>query len=112
MATRVFAWAGVNLEWLRCGLRSMTLKERASCTESVFPTHPHLRLISHPIHPEGVALGVTHLAEDGVGFQADIFCDRVARLQDESRVDLAILLGIVMTHQLLGTRLTGLSPKH
>jgi hypothetical protein len=75
----------------------------ASCTESVFPTHLHLRLISHPIHPEGIALGVTHLTEDGLGFQADIFCDRVARLQHESQVDLAILLGIVMAHELLGT---------
>jgi len=108
VATRVFARAGVNLEWLRCGLRSMTDKERASCTESVFPTRLHLRLISHPIHPEGIALGVTYLAEDGVGFQADIFCDRGARLQEESPVDLAILLGIVMAHE-LGHRLLGTS---
>jgi hypothetical protein len=90
VATRLFAWA-------------VTVKERASCTESVFPTHLHPRLISHPIHPEGIALGVTHLAEDGVGFQADLFSDRVARLQDESQVDLAILPGIVMAHELLGT---------
>jgi hypothetical protein len=79
---------------------AVTVNERASCTESVFPTHLHLRLISHPIHPEGIALGVTHLAEDG---QADILCDRVARLQDESQVDLAILPGMVMAHELLGT---------
>jgi hypothetical protein len=108
VATRIFLEAGVNLEWLSCGLPSMADAQRAICTDSVFPTHLHLRLIGHPVHLEGVALGVSYLAEDGVGFQADIFCDRVMQLQTESEVDLAILLGIVSAHE-LGHLLLGTS---
>ncbi len=108
VAARVFAKAGVNLEWLSCGLPSMEETERARCTESSFPTHLHLRLISHPIHLDGVALGISFLAEDGVGFQADVFCDRVMQLQSDSQVDLAVLLGIVVAHE-LGHLLLGTS---
>ncbi len=100
VATRIFAQAGVNLEWLSCGLLSMTDSDRTICIESFFPTHLHLRLVGHPVHLGGTALGVSYLAEDGVGFQADIFCDRVAALQSGSLVDPAILLGIVMAHEL------------
>ncbi len=100
VATRAFLQAGVNLEWLSCGLPSASDAQRAICTDSVFPTHLHLRLIGHPVHLEGVALGVSYLAEDGVGFQADVFCDRVMQLQSESQVDPAILLGIVSAHEL------------
>jgi hypothetical protein len=104
VAARVFLQAGVNLEWLDCGLPSASDTQRAICTDSLFPTHLHLRLIGHPLHLEDdalrVALGVSYLAEDGVGFQADVFCDRVMQLQYESQVDPAILLGIVSAHEL------------
>jgi hypothetical protein len=108
VATRVFLQAGVNLEWLSCGLPSASDAQRAICTASEFPTHLHMRLIGHPLHLDGVALGVSYLAEDGVGFQADVFCDRVMQLQSESGVDPAILLGIVAAHE-LGHLLLGTS---
>lgn len=100
VATRVFAQAGVNLEWLNCGLPSMTETERASCILSDFPTHLHLRLIWRPTHSDGAALGASYLAEDGVAFQADIFYERVAKLQSENQVEPAILLGVIMAHEL------------
>ena len=112
VAARVFLQAGVNLEWLDCGRPSASDTQRAICTDSLFPTHLHLRLIGHPIHSEDVALrvalGVSYLAEDGVGFQADVFYERVMQLQYESQVDPAILLGIVSAHE-LGHLLLGTS---
>jgi hypothetical protein len=108
VATRIFLQAGVNLEWLSCGLPSASDAQRAICTDSVFPTHLHLRLIGHPVHWHGDALGVSYLAEDGVGFQADVFCDRVTELQSESQVDPTILLGVVAAHE-LGHLLLGTS---
>jgi hypothetical protein len=110
VTARAFRQAAVNLEWLNCGLPSMDEAERAVCTDSLFPTHLHLRLIGHPVHfdGDGTALGVAYLAEDGVGFQADVFCERVMRLQYESQVDSAILLGIVSAHE-LGHLLLGTS---
>ena len=108
VAARVFRQAAVNLEWLNCGLPSASEAQRANCTDSLFPTHLHLRLIGHPLHFDGDALGVAYLAEDGVGFQADVFCERVMRIQYESQVDPAILLGIVSAHE-LGHLLLGTS---
>jgi hypothetical protein len=64
VATRVFRQAAVNLEWLSCGLPSANDAQRAICTDSAFPTHLHLRLIGHPLHLHGDALGVAYLAED------------------------------------------------
>ena len=108
VAARVFRQAAVNLEWLNCGLPSASEAQRANCTDSLFPTHLHLRLIGHPLHLDGDALGVAYLTEDGVGFQADVFCERVMRIQYESQVDPAILLGIVSAHE-LGHLLLGTS---
>ncbi len=108
VTSRIFAQAGVRLLWLRCGLPSLTEPQRDLCTSSVFPTHLHLRLIRHPLQSQGSALGVSYLADDGVGFQADIFCDRVAHLHDDSEIDLTILLGVVMAHE-LGHLLLGTS---
>jgi hypothetical protein len=81
VARRVFAQAGVKLEWMNCGLPSQTEKEVSLCIQSDFPTHLHLRLIGHPIYPEATALGVSYL-QSGTG------------------VDMAILLGVVMAHEL------------
>lgn len=108
VAARVFRQAAVNVEWLNCGLPSLNDAQRAMCIDSVFPTHLHLRLIGHPIHFEGDVLGVAYLAEDGVGFQADVFCERVMQIQSESQVDPAVLLGIVSAHE-LGHLLLGTS---
>lgn len=108
VAARVFRQAAVNMEWLNCGLPSLSETQRAVCTDSIFPTHLHLRLIGHPLHFDGDALGVAYLAEDGVGFQADVFCERVMQIQYESQVDPAILLGIVAAHE-LGHLLLGTS---
>jgi hypothetical protein len=108
VASRVFREAAVNLEWLNCGPPSASDAQRAICIDSLFPTHLHLRLIGHPIHFAGDALGVAYLSEDGVGFQADIFCERVMQIQSESQVDPAVLLGIVSAHE-LGHLLLGTS---
>jgi hypothetical protein len=108
VAGRVFRQAAVNLEWLNCGLPSMSDAQRAICTDSSFPTHLHLRLIGHPLHFDSDALGVAYLAEDGVGFQADVFCERVMQIQYESQVDPVVLLGIVSAHE-LGHLLLGTS---
>ncbi len=108
VASRAFRQAAVNLEWLNCGLPSLKEEQRAICVDSLFPTHLHLRLIGHPVHHAGDALGVAYLAEDGVGFQADVFCERVMQIQYESQVDPAVLLGIVSAHE-LGHLLLGTS---
>ena len=108
VAARVFRQAAVNLEWLNCGQPSASEVQRANCTDSRFPTHLHLRLIGHPLHLDGDALGIAYLAEDGVGFQADVFCERVMRIQYQSQVDPAILLGTVSAHE-LGHLLLGTS---
>lgn len=108
VAARVFRQAAVNLEWLNCGQPSVSDAQRAICTDSLFPTHLHVRLIGHPLHFAGDALGVAYLAEDGVGFQADVFCERVMQIQSESQVDPAVLLGIVSAHE-LGHLLLGTS---
>jgi hypothetical protein len=100
VARRVFAQAGVKLEWMNCGLPSQTEKEVSLCIQSDFPTHLHLTLIGHPIYPVATTLGVSYLAEDGVGFQGVVFCERVAELQSGTGVDMAILLGVVMAHEL------------
>jgi hypothetical protein len=100
VARTVFAQAGVNLEWMSCGLPSQTDKEVSLCIQSEFPTHLHLRLIGHPNYFEAAALGVSYLAEDGVGFQGEVFYERIVKLQSGTELDLAILLGVVMAHEL------------
>jgi hypothetical protein len=100
VAAGVFAQAGVVLKWLLCGQPSETAEEQARCDHSDFPTQFHLRLMSRSMGPPGRALGVSYLAEDGVGSQADVFYERVMRLQAQTQMDPVILLGLIIAHEL------------
>ena len=97
---RVFVQAGVVLKWQICGQPSETDEQQARCSQSDFLTHLHLRLIRHPIGPQGSALGVSYLAGDGVGCQADVFYERVVKLQFQTQMDPVLLLGLIMAHEL------------
>jgi hypothetical protein len=45
-------------------------------------------------------LGISYLASDGTGFQADIFYEGIEKLRHETFVDPAIILGHVAAHEI------------
>jgi hypothetical protein len=105
-AVRVFRRAGVEVQWLNCEATAPP-QESAACREVKFPAHLHLRIVRKALRLKAGVLGISFLAADGTGCQADLFYERMEELQNTRHGGLASLLGHVAAHEvghlLLGT---------
>jgi hypothetical protein len=98
-ATRVFHQAGVDVEWVNCGMKG----ERPSdslCDAPIMAADLVVRIVPRArTLPQGI-FGVSFLA-NGMGAYADVFLDPIRELLEvDKQVSLAAILGDVMAHEL------------
>jgi hypothetical protein len=107
VASRVFASADVQIEWMNCGRASETAEEQQACAATAFPEHLHIRIIQRSLMQNAPTLGLSYLDKDGSGCQAEVFYQAVAEVVAQSEVNVATILGNAMAHEvghlLLGT---------
>lgn len=105
-AGRVFRRAGIEVKWLNCEATPGP-QQSLACREVMFPAHLHLRIEQRALQAKERVLGISFLAADGTGCQADLFFEPMEELHNSSRVNLSLLLGHVAAHEvghlLLGT---------
>jgi hypothetical protein len=113
-ASRVFREAGIEVEWVNCQAvseKALGLEKPRSCREAIFPGHLQLRIVKQSVRLRPDIMGISFLAEDGSGCQADIFYEGIAGLEQQSNASLATILGHVASHEighlLLGTNSHG-----
>ena len=99
-AATVFARAGIAVEWLSCGRPAESFEEQAACSEAEFPKHLHVRIVQKSLNLKISTFGMSYLDQDGTGFQADIFYEGLAILEQHARLSSATVLGTVMAHEL------------
>jgi len=97
-AARVFRQAGIEVRWLNCGVAAAA-KDAEECLEAVFPTHLHLRIVRKARDLKEETLGISFLAADGRGTQADLFYEPMEQLCNSKNTNLASLLGHVAAHE-------------
>jgi len=98
-AARIFEKAGVSVRWLNCLQRGSVFEDPA-CNEPVTPSHLVIHVLSHAHKAADSVFGVSFI-DAGGGVFADIFMDRIRRLQEEnSHTSLSTMLGAVMVHEL------------
>jgi hypothetical protein len=98
-AGKVFATAGLQIDWMNCGRRDETDAEARRCSKASYPTYLQLRILSRPRHRNGSTLGISYLGADGKGCYSEIFAARVQDLGVGSEVR-SVILGHVMAHEL------------
>jgi hypothetical protein len=97
-ASRTFTRVGLNVTWLDC---THINGDTEACNEINEPVHLVLRIT--PIvsnSTSDTAFGVAYLATDGTGRYGDVFWQRVQELHTNSNVDMGIVLGSVMAHEM------------
>jgi hypothetical protein len=106
VSSRVFGEAGIQVDWVNCSPGDEAPGGKVACGQAI-PQHLHLHIVRRSLNLRDSILGISYLASDGTGFQADIFYDEIEKLRHETLVDPAILLGHVAAHEighlLLGT---------
>src|SRR5215469_1332615 len=104
VAARLFARAGIRIDWLNCGHATETGEERASCSKAAFPEHFEVRLRQKSLNLHESTLGLSFLGEDGIGSHADVFYAGVEPIQQEAGLSAEAILGLgELGHLLLGT---------
>lgn len=98
VASDVFRHAGLEVEWLNCGVDGQ-LTHLPGCGEAKFPTSLQLRLLkaSRGLTPE--TFGISYLSADGEGCYSQVFVDPVRQLRQVTEVGMANLLGYVAAHE-------------
>jgi hypothetical protein len=100
-AGRIVGSAGVRLRWLNCSDQSG--EAAAGCTQSPGSLQVLLHLLprtaTRRLAEPGSFGFALPLADDGPGFFAGVFCDRVAQLVTP-RVGEATILGHVLAHEI------------
>jgi hypothetical protein len=98
-ATRVFHQAGVDVEWVNCGIRAERPPD-SRCDTPVMAADLVVRIVPRArALPQGI-FGVSFLA-NGTGTYADVFLDHIRGLLEvDKQVSLAAILGDVMAHEL------------
>jgi hypothetical protein len=98
VASEVFRHAGLEVEWLNCGLEGQ-LTHLPGCGKALFPTSLQLRLLkaSRRLTPE--TFGISYLSAEGEGCYSQVFLEPVERLHRVVDVNMAILLGHVAAHE-------------
>src|SRR5215469_14174413 len=73
VAARLFARAGIRIDWLNCGHATETGEETVSCSKAAFPEHFEVRLRQRSLNLHESTLGLSFLGDDGIGCHADVF---------------------------------------
>jgi hypothetical protein len=106
VSSHVFREAGIHVDWVNCSPADEAPSGKAACRRAI-PQHFHLHIVRRSLNLRDPILGISYLASDGTGFQADIFYEGIEKLRHETFVDPAIILGHVAAHEighlLLGT---------
>jgi hypothetical protein len=99
-AGRIFRQAGVDLEWVNCGLQDRYHSEpqcgasMASSPRLVVRIIPHARTLGEDV------FGVAFVDHD-TGTYADLFFEPIEQLQDQNKeIPVAPMLGSVLAHEL------------
>jgi len=95
-ATNVFIRAGLNIRLLDC-----THRNTAVCNETGGPDHLFLLITPKVANSiSSSAFGVAFVGSVQAGRYADVFWNRVQEIQTSSKVDVALILGSVMAHEI------------
>lgn len=70
------------------------------CRERPSPTHLNLRIVAHAVTASDGVFGIAFLSEEGTGIYTDVFYDSIEKLDQDSQVGSATVLGHVMAHEL------------
>ena len=100
VAAGLFAYAGIRIDWLNCGLAMETSDETDSCNEAAFPRHLQVRLRQKSLSLSESTLGLSYLGQDGIGCHADVFYAGVEPIQRETGLSSEAILGFVIAHEL------------
>lgn len=103
-AAKTFQQAGVAALWLNCSAFG-----KPSCDGLDRPDHLVLRITPNVISSiSDSAFGIAFVGDDETGRNADVFWKRVQQIQQTAKVDVSLILGSVMAHEmghlLLGSR--------
>lgn len=103
----IFSKSGIDINWMLCGREDESPEERNACSQSEFPAHLDVHIVSAcPRLPTSV-FGISYLSPEGIGSQADVFYIRIAAFR-QSPAEMPTLLGYAMAHE-LGHLLLGTS---
>jgi hypothetical protein len=97
--THVFEKAGVSVQWLNCPQRNGAFLNQ-SCEDALAPLDLVVHVLPRAQTASNSVFGVSFV-DAGGGVYADIFLDRMQRLQEQSpSVSSSRLLGYVIAHEL------------
>lgn len=99
-ASRIFRHAGVAVTWITCAPSTDPTAESAACSETEFPSHLQLRIVSQSRDVTISTFGVSYLTADGTGCYSDVFFPRIVNLHSTSGQGIGPLLGHVMAHEI------------
>ena len=103
-ATRIFAEANVQVQWINCLKKS----ESEDCHHSLRTDEFMLHIVHHGKTKTDLVFGEAFLGEDGTGKYADVFFDRIEAACTPPELDTSQLLAAVAAHEvghlLLGSR--------
>lgn len=100
-AAKIYAKAGAELVWARCGSEQGTgVLSRSGAGQANRGKPFSLRIRSRALSLQGDAFGVAFLGSDGLGMQADVFYSSIVQLQQTTPIDSGKILGYVIAHEL------------
>ncbi len=106
VSSHVFGQAGIHVDWVNCSPADEAPSGKVACRQAI-QQNLQLHIVRRSLNLRDSILGISYLASDGTGFQADIFFEGIERMGHETFVDPAIILGHVAAHEighlLLGT---------
>jgi hypothetical protein len=105
-ASRIFQEAGLTVKWMNCA-GFANRDPVSSCTETAFPKHLHVRILTRSRNLPPSTFGIAYLSDEGSGCYSDVFLEPIARLHTATGQGVGPVLGHVMAHEiahlLLGT---------
>lgn len=95
-ASEIFFEAGIGIEWSNCLFAS-----DPACNRTFGPRDVSLRITFHLSNTTSDgAFGVAFLDGNGAGRYADIFWKRLEQLNAQTNINMGLMLGSVMAHEL------------
>ena len=95
-AANAFLHAGLAITWINCAHLAIP-----ACNEINGPDHLFLRITPKAANViSDSAFGIAFIGSDETGRNADVFWSRVKEIQATSKVDVALILGSVMAHEI------------
>lgn len=98
-AAEIFAQAGIDTSWFRCGEGATLTHVSTQCGKAVAPTNLVLRIVNRPRGLKPGIFGISYLSAEGLGCYSYVFLEPIEELQREFPGSLATLLGHVAAHE-------------